>query len=63
MRAERVVPEQDVLAPGPGLFRSAGVMLGVLAGAVVLWFALLASGTFFVRGCAAVIDWAWTVGR
>jgi hypothetical protein len=63
MRAERVVPEQDVLAPGPGLFRSAWLMLGALAAGGLLWLATLIAGTFFVRGCVAVIDWAWTVGR
>lgn len=58
-----VVPEQDVLAPGPGLSRSIGVMVAAFVGVAALWFATLVAGTLFVRGCVAVVDWAWTVGR
>ena len=55
--------EQNVLSPGPSLWHAIAMYAVSAVLVIIAWLALLTAGTFFVRGCAAVVQWAWHVGR
>lgn len=53
--------EADALAPGPSLATGISTaILAVMVG-VIGWVFMLVAVTWFVRLCAVVVRWAWTV--